>query len=188
MNTCTVTTVHNAYTHLQFTLQFWFGVKYQKQRYPSYLFPCTKETLYPISALAYTLTPYNITACCWHNIIYVQWCFTKESTILTRNNQCSHKVYTVTMTTCIGSCITGDMMICTCKYDNSQHYNSLIALLVISHKVGSQYDTSTSIVSQMSEWHWSWLKFNSSVASPALASIQLIISMPRLLFSEIEFD
>ena len=58
---------------------------------------------------------------------YVQWCFTKESTILTRNNQCSHKVYTVTMTTCIGSCITGDMMICTCKYDNSQHYNSIIS-------------------------------------------------------------
>ena len=187
MNTCTVTTVHNSYTHLQFTLQFWFGVKYQKQWYPSYLFPCTKETLYPISALAYTLTPYNITACCWHNIVHVQWCFTKESTILTRNNQCSHKVYTVTMTTCIGSCIISletwwSVLVSMTIHNINQPY------CIISHQSYSRFTI--------------WYQHQHSIANVGvtleLTQVQLqccVTSISQhptnhqhLLFSEIEFD
>ena len=33
----------------------------------------------------------------------------------------------------------------------------------VTVKVGSQYDAGASIALQASEWHWSWLKFNSTL-------------------------
>ena len=57
-----------------------------------------------------------------------------------------------------------------------------------SLKAGSQYDAGASVALWASEWRWSWLKFNLSIASPALVSVQTIRFLSKNLTAGTEFD
>ena len=58
---------------------------------------------------------------------------------------------------------------------------------VTHYKAGSQYDSGASMASQASGWCWNRLNFYSSIASPALASVQPI-RLSKNWTSGIEFD